>query len=120
MKEIIAIIRMNKIQKTKDALVEIGCPSMTVDKVLGRGKQRGLQLPRSNIDPDDPMWEGIRMKYIPKRMISIIEEDEMVERVVRTIMDVNRTGKIGDGKIFICPVDDAIRIRTGERGNEAI
>jgi len=119
MKEIIAIVRMNKIQKTKDALVEIGCPSMTVNKVLGRGKQKGLRLLRQEIDPEDVRWET-KMKYIPKRMISIIEEDNMVDRVVRTIMEVNRTGEIGDGRIFVCPIDDAIRIRTGERGEEAI
>jgi nitrogen regulatory protein PII 2 len=120
MKEIIVIVRMNRIQKTKNALVEIGCPSMTVNKVLGRGKQRGLRLLRPEIDPEDERWEEAKMKYVPKRMISIIEEDNMVDRVVRTIMEVNRTGEIGDGKIFICPIDDAIRIRTGERGEEAI
>lgn len=118
MKEIIAIIRMNKIQKTKNALVGIGYPSMTVNKVLGRGKQRGLQLLQPEIKPEET--KGRKMRYIPKRMISIIADDKRVDRIIRTIMKVNRTGEIGDGRIFICPIEDAIRIRTDERGMEAL
>lgn len=118
MKEIIAIIRMNKIQKTKNALVGIDCPSMTVNKVLGRGKQRGLQLLQQEINPEE--INGREMRYIPKRMISIIVDDERVDKTVGTIMKVNKTGEIGDGRIFICPVEDAIRIRTDERGVKAI
>lgn len=118
MKEIIAIIRMNKIQKTKNALVGIGCPSMTVNKVLGRGKQRGLQLLQPEINPEE--IRGREMRYIPKRMISIIADDKWVDKIVRTIVKVNRTGEIGDGRIFICPIEDAIRIRTDERGIEAL
>ena len=118
MKEIIAIIRMNKIQKAKNALVGIGCPSMTVNKVLGRGKQRGLQLLHPEIKPEET--KGKRMRYIPKRMISIIVDDKQIDRIVRTIMKINKTGEIGDGRIFICPIEDAIRIRTDERGIEAL
>ncbi len=120
MKEVIAIIRMNKIQKTKNALLGIDFPSMTVNKVLGRGKQRGLQVPQSEIKPEDPKWEGNRMRYIPKRMLSVIVDDKQVDKIVKTIIRVNRTGEIGDGRIFICPVRNAVRIRTGEHGEEAV
>jgi nitrogen regulatory protein PII 2 len=60
------------------------------------------------------------MKYIPKRMISVMVEDEFVPAVVAVITKVNRTGNFGDGRIFVCPIEQSVRIRTGERGNEAI
>lgn len=120
MKEIIAIIRLNRIQKTKDALLEIDCPSMTVNKVLGRGKQKGLQVAQVELNPGEAKWRGWRMAFIPKRMISIVAADEQVNKIVETIMEVSRTGKFGDGRIFVCPVEDAIRVRTGEHGEDAI
>lgn len=117
MKEVLAIIQMNRMEATKDALDVIGIPSITAYKVSGRGKQRGLQIPHpSKLDGS----EQKSMKYIPKRMISIMVEDEFVPAVVAVIIKVNRTGNFGDGRIFVCPVDESIRIRTGERGNEAI
>ncbi|MFZ2071472.1 MAG: P-II family nitrogen regulator [Halobacteriota archaeon] len=119
MKEVIAIIRMNAIQKTKRALAEVGSPSVTVEGVFGRGKQKGLHLfPPASINPEDKKGNG--MKYIPKRMLTMVVPDEKVEEVIGIIMETNRTGMIGDGRIFICPVKEAIRIRTGERGEEAI
>lgn len=120
MKEIVAIIRMNKMQKTKNALAGIGYPSMTVNRVLGRGRQKGLYLPQSEINPEKAEWKDRKMKYIPKRMVSVVVSDEGKSEVVETIMKVNRTGKIGDGKIFICSVEGTVRIRTDERGNEAL
>jgi len=117
MKEVLAIIQMNKMEATKNALDVIGIPSITAYKVSGRGKQRGLQIPH----PSELAGSDQRsMKYIPKRMISIMVEDEFVPAVVAVITKVNRTGNFGDGRIFICPVEESIRIRTGERGNEAI
>jgi nitrogen regulatory protein PII 2 len=117
MKEILAVIQMNKMEATKDALDIIGIPSITAYKVYGRGKQRGLQIPHpSPLAGSDQK----SMKYIPKRMISVMVEDEFVPAVVAVITKVNRTGNFGDGRIFICPVDESVRIRTGERGNEAI
>ena len=117
MKEVLAIIQMNKMEATKDALDVIGIPSITAYKVFGRGKQRGLQIP---LPSELEESEKKSMKYIPKRMISIMVEDEFVPAVVAVITKVNRTGNIGDGRIFVCPIDEAVRIRTGERGNEAI
>ena len=117
MKEVLAIIQMNKMEGTKDALDVIGIPSITVYKVSGRGKQRGLQIPHPS-----PLAQADKksMKYIPKRMISIMVEEEFVPAVVAVITKVNRTGNFGDGRIFVCPVDESIRIRTGERGSVAI
>jgi len=116
MKEVLAIIQMNRMEATKDALDVIGIPSVTAYKVSGRGKQRGLAIPH----PSELSESDQKMKYIPKRMISIMVEDEFVPAVVAVITKVNRTGNFGDGRIFVCPIDESIRIRTGERGNEAI
>ena len=119
MKEVIAIIRMNAIQKTKRAVADVGLPSVTAEKVFGRGKQKGLHLfPPANINPEDGKGNG--MRYIPKRMLTMVVPDDNVEEIIEAIMETNRTGMIGDGRIFVCPVKEAIRVRTGERGEEAI
>ena len=120
MKEVLAIIQMNKMEATKNALDVIGIPSITAYKVSGRGKQRGLQLSHYSTMAELAEADRKNMKYIPKRMISIMVEDEFVPAVVAVITKVNRTGNFGDGRIFVCPIDESIRIRTGERGNEAI
>lgn len=121
MQEITAIIRVNKMQRTKEALSERGFYAMTAMRVLGRGKQKGLFY---ELKPEAPaaLEEEDRgyMKYIPKRMLSIVVRSEQVDEVVATIIKANQTGKIGDGKIFISPVETAIRVRTGETGEAAI
>ena len=119
MKEVIAIIRMNAIQKTKRALADAGFPSVTAKVVFGRGKQKGLHIsPPATISPGE--GEGSGMRYIPKRMLTMVLPDEKVDELVKIIMETNRTGEIGDGRIFVCPIEDAVRIRTGEIGEEAI
>ena len=119
MKEVIAIIRMNAIQKTKRALADVGFPSVTAKVVFGRGKQKGLHIsPPATISPEEGKESG--MRYIPKRMLIMVLSDERVDELVKIIMETNRTGEIGDGRIFICPIEDAVRIRTGEIGEEAI
>ena len=118
MKEVMAIIQMNKMEATKDALDVIGITVFTAYKVSGRGKQKGLQIPHPT-----PCWmrsDEKRMKYIPKRMISVMVEDEFVPAVVAVITKVNRTGNYGDGRIFVIPVEESVRIRTGESGSVAI
>jgi nitrogen regulatory protein PII 2 len=116
MKEVLAVIQMNKMESTKDALEVIGIPSITVYKASGRGKQKGLQIPHpSQLDSSNK-----NMLFIPKRMISVMVEDEFVPAVVAVITRINRTGNFGDGRIFVCPVEESVRIRTGERGSEAI
>ncbi|MCL6447008.1 MAG: P-II family nitrogen regulator [Armatimonadetes bacterium] len=120
MKEIIAIIRPNKIAKTKEILAELGFPALSAAKVLGRGKQKGLAGEVAfPVNPKLAARPG-GMKYIPKRLIFLVVGDEDVPLVVAVITKVNRTGEIGDGRIFICPVENAVRIRTQERGAAAI
>lgn len=122
MKEIIAIIRMNKIQRTKDALLDAGHPALNVAKVLGRGKQKGLCY---EFDPPLPKNEETKasdtcIRFIPKRMLTMVVNDESVPEVVSTIIKANQTGHAGDGKIFVSPVNEAVRIRTGESRTIAI
>jgi len=123
MKEVIAIIQLNKMEATKDALEVIGISSFTAYKASGRGKQKGLQIPHPTpLDERDERDERDekRMKYIPKRMISVMVEDEFVPAVVAVITKVNRTGNYGDGRIFVSPMEESVRIRTGEKGSVAI
>ncbi len=128
MKEVMAVIRMEMINKTKDALLKEGFSSLNCRKVLGRGKKKVdftviENLIAGGIENSPPkvaeaLSEGHRL--IPKRVLSLIVKDEEVEKVVKTLIDINSKGKQGDGKIFIMPVSDAIRVRTGETGLDAI
>jgi nitrogen regulatory protein PII 2 len=120
LKEIVAIIRPNKINATKKALDVLGFPGMTACKVVGRGKQKGiLGEVAFTVSPELQNQEG-GMKYVPKRMLSLVVDDQDVSLVVAAIIKINRTGQIGDGRIFICPVEEVVRIRTGEKGETAI
>lgn len=126
MKEIIAVIRMNKVNVTKKALADAGVCSLHAMKVMGRGK---MQVDFSMLDEigtreeiggilADGLSAGTRL--IPKRLLTILVRDEEVKKVVDTIIKVNKEGNRGDGKIFVSPVLDAARIRTGERGEDAV
>lgn len=126
MKEIIAIVRMNKVNETKKALADIGICSLHAIKVMGRGKMQvdfsvldslGVQEEIGGIIADG-LSKGSRL--IPKRLLTILVQDGEVKKVVDTIIKVNKGGNKGDGKIFVTPVLDAVRVRTGERGKEAI
>ncbi|AEH07087.1 nitrogen regulatory protein P-II [Methanothermococcus okinawensis IH1] len=121
-----AIVRPNLVKKTTDALSSVGFPAMTMTECFGRGKQKGYfaaNMP-DVVDMEKVIKEGKEMglylKYIPKRLISIVVEDADVPLVVGVIMKINRTGKHGDGKIFVLPTEETIRIRTGETGDIAI
>ena len=124
MKEVIAIIRRHNTQVTKAGLLGIGIPALTMVSAEGRGKQKGLPGWNYELDPTlTDMQEqntGESMRFIPKRMIYTVVEDSDVPKVVETIIRTNQTGHIGDGKIFVCPVGDAIRVRTGESGEQAL
>lgn len=124
MKEVIAIIRRHNLQDTKAGLLGIGVPAITMVSVEGRGKQKGLPGWNYELDPAlmelDEKNTGTYMSFIPKRMISTVVEDADVPKVVETIIRTNQSGHIGDGKIFVCPVEDSIRVRTGESGEQAI
>ena len=123
MKEVMAMIRMNRINRTKRALVEEGISSMHARECLGRGK--GLVDLEVLKGVEQGYEEAISLlgnsqRLIPKRMISIIVPDKLVKKTVSTIISVNRTAKAGDGKIFVMPIFDAIRIRTGEAGDDTL
>jgi nitrogen regulatory protein P-II 1 len=111
-KKIEAIIREEALDTVKDALKQIGIVGMNVFEVRGHGRQGGIEL----------SWRGTsyRMDLIPKMQLNIILSDHNVDRTVDTIIQAARTGKEGDGIIFIYPVDDVVRIRTGERGHDAL
>ena len=123
MKEVMAIIRMNKINQTKKALAEAGISSMHARECLGRGK--GL-VDLEVLKGAEAGYEeaisllGNSQRLIPKRMVSVAVPEKLVGRAVSSIIAVNRTGKPGDGKIFVLPLLDSIRIRTGETGDETL
>jgi len=112
MKKIEAIVKPFKLEEVKEALTEVGVQGMTVTEVKGFGRQKGHQ----------EIYRGAEyvVDFLPKIKIEIVIPDEMVDRVVEAIVKSARTGKIGDGKIFIYSVEEAIRIRTGEKGEEAL
>ncbi|MFZ5776212.1 MAG: P-II family nitrogen regulator [Thermodesulfobacteriota bacterium] len=112
MKKIEAIIKPFKLDEVKEALNEMGIKGMTITEVKGYGRQKGHK----------EIYRGAEyiVDFIPKVKLEIIVESSMAEEVVTRIRNAANTGKIGDGKIFILPVEDVIRVRTGERGNEAI
>jgi nitrogen regulatory protein PII 2 len=113
MKEVMAIIRPGKWQATKAKLMEMAISSYTTCRVAGRGRQKGLKyLSRQG--------GTTGMRTVPKRMVWLWLHEDQVESVVQALMNVNRTGAIGDGKIFVCPAVDAIRLRTGDRGALAV
>ena len=122
MKEITAIIRHNKMSATKDALDKIGYPSMTSIPVLGKGNQRGISGELNFYIQPRLLAKrySTGMKYIPKRLLSIVVNDEDVDQVVKTLIEINQTAQIGDGKIFVESIDEVIRIRTGEKGELAL
>jgi len=123
MKEIVAIIRPNKIGATKDALEALGFASFTAEAVTGRGKQRGIAGEvHYDFKPERllSMARSAGMKYVPKRRLTIVVSDAEVDTVVKSIIEVNQTGQVGDGKIFVCSLEEAIRVRTDEKGDTAL
>jgi len=123
MKEIIAIVRMNMMNKTKNALTEAGVDAFFAHEVQGRGV--GF-VNRKLIEGVEEGYEeaasllGEKGNMYPKRMVTIVAEDEQVDGIVQTIITTNQTGKAGDGKIFVLPMTDAARVRTNERGIKSI
>ncbi|PCJ60362.1 MAG: transcriptional regulator [Rhodospirillaceae bacterium] len=112
MKKIEAIIKPFKLDEVKEALHEIGLKGITVTEVKGFGRQKG----------HTELYRGAEyvVDFLPKVKIEIVLDDNLLEKAVEAIVQAARTGRIGDGKIFISDISDAIRIRTGESGNEAI
>lgn len=112
MKKIEAIIKPFKLDEVKDALSELGVFGLTVTEVKGFGRQRG----------HTELYRGAEyaVDFVPKVKLETVVPDDLVLRVVEVIERVAKTGKLGDGKIFVLPVDEAVRIRTGERGPDAL
>jgi len=112
MKKIEAIIRPEKLEPVRAALAEFGILGMTVSEVSGRGRQKGIAL----------QWRvgEYRVQLLPKVKIEVVVLDEDVGRALNVIVGKARTGERGDGKIFVLPVDNAVRIRTGDEGDNAI
>jgi nitrogen regulatory protein P-II 1 len=112
MKKIEAIIKPFKLDDVKEALSEIGIYGMTVTEVNGYGRQKGHK----------EIYRGAEyvVDFVPKIKVEIVVSDERVEEAVTTIRDAANSGKIGDGKIFVLSVEQAIRVRTGETGDEAL
>ena len=112
MKKIEAVINPFKLDEVKEALHEVGLQGITVVEAKGFGRQKG----------HTELYRGAEyvVDFLPKVKIEVVCEDDVVERAVEAIVNAARTGRIGDGKIFISPIEEVIRIRTGERGEEAI
>lgn len=121
MKEIMAIVRLNKVSATKEALAEAGFPAFTCRKVMGRGKKAlDPNLVSTIVEagelPVSPVGEYLteNARLIPKRCFTLVIQDTDVSKVLDTIMEVNSTGNPGDGKIFVLPIFESVRIRDGK------
>jgi nitrogen regulatory protein P-II 1 len=112
MKKIEAIIREEKLEAVKKHLEEIGYFGMTLTVVSGRGRQKGVPLKWGS--------KEYRLEFLPKLKVEVVVMDEDVPGAINAIIKGARTGDIGDGKIFIIPIEDAVRIRTGDSGNNAV
>jgi nitrogen regulatory protein P-II 1 len=112
MKKIEAVIKPFKLDEVKEALHEVGLQGITVVEAKGFGRQKG----------HTELYRGAEyvVDFLPKVKIEVVCEEAVVERAVEAIINAARTGRIGDGKIFVSPVEDVIRIRTGERGEDAV
>ena len=112
MKKIEAIIRPERLEAVRRGLERAGCAGIMISEIEGHGKQKGIVQ----------QWRGEKYKVelLPKIEIEIVVKDQDVDRIIATIIENAKTGEIGDGKIFISPVEDAIRIRTGDKGETAL
>jgi nitrogen regulatory protein P-II 1 len=112
MKQIQAIIRREKLGEVMDALELIHCPGIMAWAIEGHGKQKGIK--------EQFRGRSFTVRLIPKVKLEIVAKDDEVELIVKTILDTAATGQVGDGKIFVSTIDEAIRIRTGESGEVAV
>lgn len=137
MKEIAAVIRRDKLPATKTALEALGLNSLSYQSCDGRGKQKGAMCAEMDSDMPESFCTAVKLTptpssyalehalpkvalFVPKRLLTLVVSDEMVNSAVEAIIKANQSGRHGDGKIFICPVDEALRVRTGEQGSDAV
>lgn len=123
MKEVVAVVRINMMNQTKQALTDCGIDAFFAHEAHGRGK--GFANPQVLEGAEQGYIEaaallGEKGKLYPKRLVTVIVPDDRVSCVVETIINTNQTGMPGDGKVFVLPISDAIRVRTGEVGSESI
>ena len=112
MKRILAIIRPDKLEDVKQALENIGCHGLTIKEVRGRGRQLGIT--------ESYRGHDYKVDLLSKTEIEIVTTDADLENIVQAILKTAQTGDIGDGKIFVSPIEQVVRIRTGERGDKAL
>ncbi|MBI2447170.1 MAG: P-II family nitrogen regulator [Candidatus Omnitrophica bacterium] len=112
MKKIEAVIRVEKLDEVRDVLEKLGYPGMMITRIEGHGRQKGLM--------EQFRGRQFKVELLPKIKIEIIARNEDVEKIMDAIAKTAKTGEIGDGKIFVYPVENAVRIRTGEKGEVAI
>src|SRR5271157_3250268 len=112
MKKVEAIIREEKVERVKSLLEDLGYHGMTLTEVSGRGRQRGILLKWGS--------KEYRLDFLPKMKIEVVVMDDDVSSVVNAIIKGAKTGEFGDGKIFVIPIEDAIRVRTGDSGTSAV
>ncbi|MBI5664471.1 MAG: P-II family nitrogen regulator, partial [Nitrospirae bacterium] len=127
----------DKLPETKKVLDELGYSSLTIQSVDGRGKQKGAMCAEMDSEMPESFCTTVKLKptpsayalehtlpkvalYVPKRMLTIVVPDDVVSKIVKSIIKVNQSGKRGDGKIFVSPIEGAVRVRTSERNGEAI
>jgi nitrogen regulatory protein P-II 1 len=111
-KKVEAIIKPFKLEEVKDALAAVGVQGLTVSEVKGFGRQKGHK----------ELYRGAEyvVEFLPKAKLEIVVSDDIVEKVVKAIVDGAATGRIGDGKVFVAPIEEAVRIRTGETGDAVL
>ncbi len=123
MKEVLAVVRINMMNQTKEALTQAGADAFFAHEAQGRGK--GFVNPKvlegtKNGYEEAASLLGAKGQLYPKRMVTVVVKDELVDKVVQALIATNQTGKPGDGKIFVLPMVDAVRVRTGETGTKSI
>lgn len=123
MKEVVAVVRMNMMNKTKAALTAAGINAFFAHEAQGRGvgfvNRKLIQGAEDGYEEAASLL-GEKGKLYPKRMVTIVLKDDEVENAVEAIININQTGKPGDGKIFVLPIGDSVRVRTGETGTNSI
>jgi nitrogen regulatory protein P-II 1 len=112
MKKIEAVIRVEKLEEVTDSLEALGYPGMMITHIEGHGRQKGLV--------EQFRGREFKVSLLPKIKIDIVAKDSDVEKIISAILRIAKTGEIGDGKIFVSPVDNVVRIRTGEKGEVAL
>jgi nitrogen regulatory protein P-II 1 len=112
MKLVVAVIKPFKVDDVKEALREVGVTGLTVSEARGFGRQRG----------HTEVYRGAeyQVDFVPKARVEVVVEDDQVDGVIDTLLKAARTGKIGDGKVFVLPLEDVVRVRTGESGSAAL